>query len=137
MGLARSRSRSDIVAEPNATRAGRQAGSVLACGVDARPSALDARERDTNVGSVSCEAVSGGAVEWRAGPSLERGALGITRGFDGGEPHRVLGPALERRPEDAVWLAPVESPSDAQRAAFERWAGAPLDGASGDRLTRD
>jgi len=36
--------------------------------------------------------------------------------------------ALERRPEDAVWLAPVESPSDAQRAAFERWIGAPLDG---------
>ena len=44
---------------------------------------------------------------------------------------------LERRPEDAVWLAPVESPSDAQRAAFERWAGAPFDGASGDRLARD
>jgi predicted metalloprotease with PDZ domain len=37
---------------------------------------------------------------------------------------------LERRPEDAVWLAPVESPTDAQRAAFERWAGAPLDGAA-------
>ena len=35
---------------------------------------------------------------------------------------------LERRPEDAVWLAPVDSPTDAQRAAFERWAGAPLDG---------
>ena len=34
---------------------------------------------------------------------------------------------LERRPEDAVWLSPVESPTDAQRAAFERWAGAPLD----------
>jgi len=37
---------------------------------------------------------------------------------------------LERRPEDALWLAPVESPTDAQRAAFERWAGAPLDGAA-------
>jgi predicted metalloprotease with PDZ domain len=35
---------------------------------------------------------------------------------------------LERRPEDAIWLAPVDSPSDAQRAAFERWAGAPLEG---------
>ena len=44
---------------------------------------------------------------------------------------------LERRPEDAVWLAPVESPSDAQRAAFERWVGAPLDGASVDRLARE
>ena len=37
---------------------------------------------------------------------------------------------LERRPEDAVWLAPVDSPSDTQRAAFERWAGAPFDGAA-------
>jgi predicted metalloprotease with PDZ domain len=37
---------------------------------------------------------------------------------------------LERRPEDAGWLAPIESPTDVQRAAFERWAGAPLDGTS-------
>ena len=37
---------------------------------------------------------------------------------------------LERRPEDALWLAPVESATDAQRAAFERWAGGPLDGAA-------
>ena len=31
------------------------------------------------------------------------------------------------RPEDAVWLAPVPSPSEEQRRAFERWARGPLE----------
>ena len=37
---------------------------------------------------------------------------------------------LAARPEDAVWLAPVESSTEAQRVAFQRWAGAPLDAAT-------
>jgi len=37
---------------------------------------------------------------------------------------------LAARPEDALWLAPVESPTEAQRLAFQRWAGAPLDTAT-------
>jgi len=35
---------------------------------------------------------------------------------------------LAARPEDALWLAPVESPTDQQRRAFELWAGGPLEG---------
>jgi predicted metalloprotease with PDZ domain len=34
---------------------------------------------------------------------------------------------LAQRPEDAVWLAPVDTPTEAQRAAFERWLGTALD----------
>jgi len=34
---------------------------------------------------------------------------------------------LAQRPEDAVWLAPVDAPTEAQRAAFERWLGTALD----------
>jgi len=115
------------VAEPNATRAGRQAGSVLASGCDARRSALEGLERSTNVGSVSCEAVSGGAVEWRAGPSLERGALRVTRGFDGREPDGVLGPALERHalfPQRAnIGVAAVRNRESIRLQVWERGAG--------------
>jgi predicted metalloprotease with PDZ domain len=28
-------------------------------------------------------------------------------------------------PEDAIWLAPVADPTQAQRGAFEAWAGSP------------
>jgi predicted metalloprotease with PDZ domain len=34
---------------------------------------------------------------------------------------------LGQRPEDAVWLAPVEAPTEAQRASFERWLGTGLE----------
>jgi len=34
---------------------------------------------------------------------------------------------LGQRPEDAVWLAPMETPTEGQRAAFERWLGTTLD----------
>ena len=37
---------------------------------------------------------------------------------------------LAPRPDDAVWLAPLPSATDAQRRSFERWAGAPLEAAS-------
>jgi predicted metalloprotease with PDZ domain len=37
---------------------------------------------------------------------------------------------LAPRPDDAVWLAPLPSVTDAQRRSFERWAGAPLEPAS-------
>jgi len=35
---------------------------------------------------------------------------------------------LDAAPEDTVWLEPVAAPSEAQRAAFEAWSGAPLPG---------
>ena len=35
---------------------------------------------------------------------------------------------LAPRPEDAVWLAPVPSPTEEQKRALERWLGAPLEG---------
>ena len=34
---------------------------------------------------------------------------------------------LGERPKDAVWLARVESPSDAQKAAYQAWLGIPWD----------
>src|SRR5262245_58360613 len=83
MGWARNRSRSDIVVAENATRVDRQAGSVPACRC-----VVPWATRAVGLGS-------GGAIERRTGPSLERSALGVGGRLDRGEPGGVLGSALE------------------------------------------
>ena len=38
---------------------------------------------------------------------------------------------LGQKPAEVVWLARVERPTDAQKAAFQAWLGAPWDEAPG------
>src|SRR5262249_16490935 len=127
MGWARNRSSSDIVVAENATRVDRQAGSVPACRC-----VVPWATRAICLGS-------GSAIERRADPPLERGALGIGGRLDRSEPGCVLGSALEgHRDLDQELAAGDGDLEDLAGAAIVRardqGSGVALDAVDGDDL---